>query len=279
MDQQLFTGLATFLRSNSGLILAPDKAYLVNSRLAPIAEQYACKTIDDLIRKLLAGPSGALKKDVIEAMTTNETSFFRDAVPFENFKNLVLPELLERRKSRRSLRILCAAASSGQEPYSLAMILAENSARLTGWQTEILGVDLDTKILKRAQDAVYTQFEVQRGLPVQMLMKYFDRADQSWRLKQVIRDMVKFRSCNLLEPFGELGQFDVIFCRNVLIYFDTATKRGVMERLANQLAPDGFLFLGGAETVLDITKRFAPAAGQRGVYLPQGGPSHLRVAG
>ena len=279
MDPVILSTLANWLRVQSGLVLTPDKAYLVTSRLQPVAEQHGLKTIEELVRRVTTSPTPALKQDVIEAMTTNETSFFRDSTPFENFKNFVLPQVVERRKARRSLRILCAAASSGQEPYSLAMILAENAALLAGWQTEILGVDLDTKILKRAADAVYTQFEVQRGLPVQMLMKYFDKADQSWRLKPIVRNLVKFRQSNLLQPFSDLGMFDVIFCRNVLIYFDGPTKKNVLERLGAQLAPDGFLFLGGAETVLDITDRFAPSPGQRGVYLPQSSAKSLRAAG
>jgi chemotaxis protein methyltransferase CheR len=279
MDPQVFSTLAAFLKSNSGLALTPDKAYLVSSRLLPVAQQYSFKSVDELVLKLTASAPPRLKQDVIEAMTTNETSFFRDTTPFDNFKTHVLTELLERRKSRRSIRILCAAASSGQEPYSLAMIMAEQNIRLAGWNTEILGVDLDAKILKRAEEATYSQFEVQRGLPVQLLMKYFEQNQQMWRLKPQIRSMVKFRQSNLLESLSSLGKFDVIFCRNVLIYFDTATKKNVLDRLADQLASDGFLFLGGAETVLDITSRFAPSPGHRGVYLPQTGGHAARVAG
>lgn len=272
-----FNQLAAFLKSASGLVLSPDKAYLVTSRLTPVAEAHGCKSVDELIAALTLNRDSRLKQDVIEAMTTNETSFFRDVTPFEKFKSVILADLLERRRSKKSLRILCAAASSGQEPYSLAMILAEMGPQLADWRVEILGVDLDTKILKRAEEALYTQFEVQRGLPVQMLMKYFDRVDQSWRLKPAIRSKVKFRTCNLLEPFTDLGQFDVIFCRNVLIYFDAATKRNVLERLANQVAGDGYLVLGGAETVLDLTQRFAAAPGHRGLYLPKPAVAQARA--
>jgi len=279
MDQQVFSTLSGFLKANSGLALTPDKVYLVNSRLQPVAEQHSCKSVAELVSKLTGAVPPRVKQDVIEAMTTNETSFFRDTTPFENFKTHVLAELLERRKARRSLRVLCAAASSGQEPYSLGMILAENSLRLGGWTVEILGVDLDTKILKRAEEATYSQFEVQRGLPVQMLVKYFEQCGQSWRLKPQVRNMVKFRRCNLLEPFTDLGKFDVIFCRNVLIYFDAPTKKNVLGRLADQLAGDGFLFLGGAETVLDITDRFTPSPGHRGVYVPQNVTRSSRMAG
>ena len=272
MEAHVFQALAVFLKENSGLSLTADKAYLLKSRLQPVAEANGCGTVAELVRKLQTAPTVALKQDITEAMTTNETSFFRDSTPFETFRTHVIPTLLERRKARRSLRILCAAASSGQEPYSLALILAEMAGMLAGWNIEIVGVDLDNKILKRAEAGLYSQFEVQRGLPVTLLMKYFEQCpDQMWRIKSSIRSRVQFRKCNLLRPFQDLGQFDVIFCRNVLIYFDLPTKKGVLERLADRLATDGFLFLGGAETVLDITDRFAPTPQYRGMYLPQSG--------
>jgi chemotaxis protein methyltransferase CheR len=220
-----------------------------------------------------------VKQDIIEAMNTNETSFFRDVTPFERFKELALPEVIERRKTRKSLRVLCAATSTGQEPYSLAMTIVEMGVRLADWKIESLGVNIDTKVIKKAEEAIYSQFEVQWGLPVQMLVKYFERADQSWKLKAQIRDRVKFRRCNLLEPMADLGKFDVIFCRNVLIYFDTPTKRDMLEKLAVQIAEDGYLFLGGTETVLDISDRFAACPGQRGIYLPQAKTKPLRAAG
>ena len=280
MDNTAFTQLANFLKTSSGLVLTPDKAYLITSRLTPVAEQHGFKAVEDLVAAMTLNRNPRIRQDIIEAMTTNETSFFRDVTPFDKFKTVILPDLLVRRKQKKALRILCAAASSGQEPYSLAMILAEMGAQIADWRVEIVGVDIDTKILKRAEEAVYTQFEVQRGLPVQMLMKYFDRMDQSWKLKPIIREKVKFRTCNLLEPFTELGQFDVIFCRNVLIYFDAPTKRNVLDRLANQIASDGYLVLGGAETVLDLTQRFSAAPGSRGLYLPKAAaaPSAARAA-
>lgn len=212
-------------------------------------------------------------------MNTNETSFFRNVTPFERFKELALPELIERGKTRKSLRVLCAAASTGQEPYSLAMTIAEMGARLADWKIESLGVNIDTKVIKKAEDAIYSQFEVQWGLPVQMLVNHFERADQSWKLKLQIRDCVKFWRCNLLDPLTELRRFTIIFCRNVLIYFDTPTKRDVLEKLVVQIAEDGYLFLGGAETVLDISDRFAACPGQRGIYLPQAKTKPVRAAG
>ena len=267
MDPRVFSVFATFLKDNSGLIVGPDKAYLLDSRLGPISEAHGCHNITELALKLQNAPTLALKTDIIEAMTTNETSFFRDNTPFETFKKHVLPELMEKRKIQRSLRILCAASSSGQEPYSLALTLAEAKIAAEGWKTEILGIDLDAKILKKAEQGIYSQFEVQRGLPVTMMMKYFTpNTDKTWALKPEIRSMVKFKQRNLLHPVSDLGTFDVIFCRNVLIYFDAPTKTKVLERLAAQMSPDGFLFLGGSETVLDLTNKLAAAPSQRGVY-------------
>jgi chemotaxis protein methyltransferase CheR len=272
MDSVPLNGLITFLKTTAGIVLTAEKLYLINSRLQPLCAKYDCKSVEELARKLMASPPAALKQDVVEAMTTNETSFFRDLAPFDIFRNHVLPALLERRKAQKNIRILCLAASSGQEPYSLAMILAENAARLPGWRTDILGVDIDTTVLKRAQEGIYTQFEVQRGLPIAYLMKYFEkRPDATWALKPQIRGMVQFRFCNLLEPLTSLGQFDIVFCRNVLIYFDPPTKKNVLDRVATQMAPDGYLFLGAAETVLDISARFTAAPTQRGLYVPSAG--------
>jgi chemotaxis protein methyltransferase CheR len=268
MEMQDFEYLSGFLKNASGLALTADKAYLLNSRLQPVAHQYGLKSISDVAARLRVSQDDRLRQDVIEAMTTNETSFFRDSSPFANFKDYVLPALLAARKAQRRLRILCAAASSGQEPYSLAMLLADSAALWAGWSIEIVAVDIDAKILKRAEDAVYTQFEVQRGLPVQMLLKYFDQQSaQNWALKPQVRSMVKFRQCNLLAPFRELGIFDVVFCRNVLIYFDRPTKKDVLDRLSKQMPEDGFLFLGGAETVIDISEAFSPSPNRRGLYI------------
>ncbi len=280
MDPHDFAVLSEFLRSTSGLTITQDKIYLLDSRLRPIAAQYGLGTVAALARALRNGPPPNLKQDIVEAMTTNETSFFRDGTPFEVFRNHVLDVLAYRRKARGPIRVLCAAASSGQEPYSLAMVVAENAARLNGCAVDILGIDIDAKILRRAEEGMYSQFEVQRGLPVQMLMKYFEqRPNQGWQIKPVLRSMVRYKRCNLIEPLRDLGQFDVIFCRNVLIYFDRPRKRDVLERLSEQLAPDGYLFLGGAETVLDITDRFIPAQDHRGLYV-RGAPARpLRAAG
>ena len=203
---------------------------------------------------------------VTEAMTTNESSFFRDIKPFEKFREFVLPKLLESRAAKRSFRIWCAAASTGQEPYSIAMILREEAEKLKGWRIEIVATDLSDEVLEKAKVGIYSQFEVQRGLPIQMLMKYFTQVKEMWQAEASLRAMVKFKNLNLLDDISALGAFDVIFCRNVLIYFDQETKGVILERMSKAMPPDGLLFLGGAETVLGVTKAFRPVNGQRGVY-------------
>ena len=199
-------------------------------------------------------------------MTTNETFFFRDKVPFDLFRDVLLPRFLRNRASTRRLRIWCAAASTGQEPYSLAMLLSEAAARLAGWQVEILATDISTEVLERAKAGLYSQFEVQRGLPIQLLLKYFTQVGDQWQIAPQIRSMVDFRHLNLIKDFGSIGTFDIVYCRNVLIYFDGPTKTDVLKRLANAMAPDGALLLGAAETVLGLTDALSPDKATRGLY-------------
>jgi chemotaxis protein methyltransferase CheR len=208
----------------------------------------------------------ALLRDITEAMTTNESSFFRDQKPFELFRTLVLPQLLESRAARRQIRIWSAACSSGQEAYSLAMLLHDEAAKVAGWRIEIIGTDLSAEMVERAKSGIYTQFEVQRGLPIQMLVKHFRQNGDKWQISPQIRQMATFREFNLLGDLAPLGQFDVVFCRNVLIYFDQPTKSRVLEQVSRIMPADGLLYLGGAETVLGITERFRPLEGQRGLY-------------
>ena len=188
----------------------------------------------------------ALTAEVVEAMTTNETFFFRDKLPFDHLKEAVLPALAQARAARRSLRIWCAASSTGQEPYSIAMCLKEAGKLLAGWRTEIVATDLSLAVLEKSKAGIFSQFEVQRGLPIQMLMKYFTQNGELWQLSAEIRGMVQHRQLNLLQDFSHLGTFDIIFCRNVLIYFDQATKANIFERIARMLEPDGVLALGAA---------------------------------
>jgi chemotaxis protein methyltransferase CheR len=261
-----FEFICQILRERSGLVLTNDKAYLLESRLLPVARKWKLATFDDLVRVIRSKMDEAVIRDVVEAMTTNESFFFRDTKPFEQFKQVVLPAMLKNRAASRVIRIWSAACSSGQEPYSLAMILSEMANELNGWKIEIVGSDLSTEILGRAKEGIYSQFEVQRGLPITLLVKYFAQVGDRWQINAKIRSMVQYREFNLLHDPAPLGRFDVVFCRNVLIYFDQPTKSRVLNSIAKVMPEDGFLFLGGAETVLGITDRFHMMAGQRGVY-------------
>jgi chemotaxis protein methyltransferase CheR len=209
---------------------------------------------------------GALEQQIIDAMTTNESFFFRDDKPFVHFRTHALPRLLATRPGNATLRIWSAAASTGQEAYSLAMLLAENKAMLGNRTVEIIGTDIAREPLARAQDGLYSQFEVQRGLPMTNLVRYFRKEGANWRISDAIRAMVQFRLWNLLSDLRPLGQFDVVFCRNVLIYFDQPTKSRVLDAIARQMPADGLLYLGGAETVLGLSDSFAAQANERGVY-------------
>ncbi|MEH2489941.1 CheR family methyltransferase [Bradyrhizobium sp. AZCC 2230] len=259
--------LRKLLKERSGLDLSADKQYLIESRLLPLARKAGLSGIPELVQKLQGG-SSALITSVVEAMTTNETFFFRDKVPFDHFRDTIMPEILKARAGRRSVRIWCAAGSTGQEPYSLAMTLKEMGAALTGWRVEIIATDLSQEVLEKAKAGVYSQFEVQRGLPIQMLMKYFKQTGETWQVNPELRAMIQHRQLNLLQDFSHLGTFDVIFCRNVLIYFDQETKINIFNRLARQIEPDGFLVLGAAETVVGLTDTFRPLADRRGLYRP-----------
>ena len=266
--------LRKLLKDHSGLDLSADKQYLIESRLLPLARKAGLPGISDLVQKMKGG-SNALITQVVEAMTTNETFFFRDKVPFDHFRDTIMPEMLKLRAARKSLRIWCAAGSTGQEPYSLAMCLKEMSATLSGWRVEILATDLSQEVLEKSRTGIYSQFEVQRGLPIQMLVKYFKQIGELWQINPDIRGMVAHRQLNLLHDFGQLGSFDVIFCRNVLIYFDQETKANIFGRLARGMEPDGFLVLGAAETVVGLTEAFKPIGDRRGLYRP----NDARVAG
>jgi chemotaxis protein methyltransferase CheR len=205
-------------------------------------------------------------------MTINESFFFRDKIPFDRFKDTILPALLQSRAATRRMRIWCAACSTGQEPYSLAMILRSMREQLVGWNIEILATDISRDVLERAKAGIYTQFEVQRGLPIQMLMQFFQQVGEQWRIAEEVRRMVQFRQLNLIERFSMLGTFDAVFCRNVLIYFDHKTKTDILARIAQQLTPEGYLVLGAAETVVGLSESFKPHPDKRGLYVRAPGP-------
>ncbi len=257
--------IAALLKARSGLIIGADKLYLLETRLAPLLRQHALRDLDALAERLRGPGSEPLIAAVVEAMTTNETLFFRDEKPFTHLRS-VLPTLHAARGPGESLRFWSAAASTGQEAYSIAMLLAEQRAVLGGRNCEILGTDIANGPLERAREGLYTQFEVQRGLPIRMLTQNFRKEAEGWRIAAELRAMTRFRSWNLLGDLRPLGRFDVIFCRNVLIYFDPPTKGRVLAAIAAQLAPDGLLYLGGAESILGITDAVCAVPGERGVY-------------
>jgi chemotaxis protein methyltransferase CheR len=267
MKPQDFEFLSALLRKQSGLVLTEDKAYLVESRLLPVARKHGLAGLEALIEALRLAPANSpLVYEVTDAMTTNESFFFRDIKPFDQFRKFVLPQLLASRQPGRPIRVWSAACSSGQEPYSLAIILREEGAKLAGRRVEIVATDISREMLEKCKAGLYSQFEVQRGLPVQYLVKYFAQMGDKWRIDASLRELIQFREFNLLHDPSALGTFDVVFCRNVLIYFDNDTKRVVLERVSRLLAPDGFLYLGGAETVLGISDKFQPVPGERGIY-------------
>ena len=266
MNDQDFKFFEDLLMRESGLVITPEKMYLLESRLLPIASKKGLSSLEELASHLRSSGDTTLKSDIVEAMTTNETSFFRDSTPFDRLKDELLPHFIKARGAQKTLKILSAACSSGQEPYSMAMLLKEYPA-LAGWKIEILATDLSNDILSQAKAGVYSQFEVQRGLPVQLLVKYFTQDGDKWKVNQGLKDMITFKSANLLKDIPSLGEFDIVFCRNVLIYFDVPTKGKVLADIKKVLRPDGVLFLGGAETVIGISNEFKPVPNVKGVYV------------
>lgn len=256
------------LKERSGLVLSADKQYLVESRLLPVARKAGLTSLSDLVAALRGAGKEPLMTAVVEAMTTNESFFFRDKIPFEHFRGTVIPALMAARASSRRIRIWCAATATGQEPYSLAMSLKEMGRAIAGWRIDILATDLSNGVLEKARAGIYSQFEVQRGLPIGLLIKYFTQTGELWQIAPEIRSMVAYRQLNLLSNFSQLGKFDIVFCRNVLIYFDQAAKINVLDRMADMIEGDGYLLLGAAETVVGITERFSPVADKRGLYAP-----------
>jgi len=249
-----YTFLSDLLKKHSGLSLGAGKEYLIESRLPPVAVTYGHSDVTALITAMRRGATAALIKHVCDAMTTNETLFFRDSKPFVALEKEILPNAAKRaREQGRPLRIWCAASSTGQEPYSIAMIVAQTEHQLDGVKVEIIATDFSAAALARAKAGVYNQFEVQRGLPITLMMKYFTQTPEGFELKPEIRSRVTYREINLLQPFPANWQFDIIFCRNVLIYFDVPTKKDVIDRIARTMVRGASLFLGGTESTLGIT--------------------------
>lgn len=273
----------SFLQKESGLLLDDSKTYLIEARLEPIASEAGLASIDSLCQQLRLNPNSPLRQKVVDAMTTNETLFFRDMIPFEIVRKVILPELLKTNQKTRKIRIWSAACSTGQEPYSLAMLLSNMDAALAGWDVEILATDLVERVLEKARNGIYSHYEIQRGLPAQYMTRFFDQVGSEWRVKPELKKWIQFRRLNLLSDFSSLGSFDIIFCRNILIYFDAAAKKKALEKMAARLAPNGVLFLGGGETPLGITDQLARIEVDRGVFYRKNGggpavPDHSPLA-
>ncbi|MCC7251459.1 protein-glutamate O-methyltransferase CheR [Hyphomicrobium sp.] len=271
---QAFDALCEYLRRNSGLVMESSKKYLVESRVMPIVRREKLSGLEELVALLQRGQSPKIAKDVIEAMTINETYFFRDKSPFDQFRSVMLPALLAARQNEKRLRIWSAASSTGQEAYSLAMILDEFAARMVGWKVEIVGTDLSEQVLEKAKKGIYSQFEVQRGLPAPMLLRHFNQIGESWQISDHIRSKVSFRPLNLLADFTALGRFDIIFCRNVLIYFDAVRKTDILARMTRVLAPDGYVTLGASESLIGLKTELVPHPEHRGIFMRAGATSN-----
>ena len=263
---QSYDALCAYLRRASGLVLDNDKRYLVESRVAPIVRREGFSGLTELVRAMERGLHPGLAQEVVQAMTINETYFFRDKLPFDKLKDFVLPELITARANRRSLRIWCAASSTGQEPYSIAMILEDFASRLAGWRVEIVATDISEAVLAKARAGIYSQFEVQRGMATQQLLRFFTQVRDDWQLKPSIRQRVNFRHFNLLDDFALLGNFDIIFCRNVLIYFEPSRKSDILNRMTRILAEDGVIVLGASESVLGLSTSLTASPVHRGFF-------------
>lgn len=265
-----FSFIQDLMRTETAIVVDTGKEYLVESRLSPIVRGEGLGSITELIGLIRAGAHSSvpvLRRRVIEALTTNETSFYRDLDSYEVLRNTVLPELISKRAAQRTLSLWCAATATGQEPYSVCMLLREHFPQLASWKIDILATDINREALQKARDGVYTQFEINRGLPVTHLIKYFQKKGTDWQIKDTIRSMVKFEELNLVKPWPSMPNFDIVMIRNVLIYFDLPVKRDILARVRRLLAQDGYLFLGAAETTLNVDERFERRSLPRGSYF------------
>jgi chemotaxis protein methyltransferase CheR len=271
LDASNFSYLSGFVREKSAIVIEPNKAYLLESRLMPVARQNGLGSLAELVAQLRRPGSQGLGRQVVDAMTTNETSFFRDLHPFDALKTTILPDLIRARQQERSLTLWSNACSSGQEIFSIAMLLRENFPELAGWRVRLIASDLSQAVLEKARSGVFNQTEVNRGLPMQLLLKYFTRNGLHWQVNDTIRNWVEFIEVNLIQAWPpSLPKMDVIFLRNVLIYFDPPTKTAVLNRASKQMRPDGYLFLGGAETTMNLAVPLQrETIGKATCYRPQ----------
>lgn len=251
-----FDYISKIVREQCAIVLEKGKEYLVESRVMPLVHQEKLETIENLVKKIKLQPRGPLKDAVIEAMTTNETSFYRDIHPFETLKKIIFPEMIEKRRAKREFNIWCGASSSGQEPYSLVMLLKNEFPELNSWKVNFSASDLSNQMLNRCKSGIYSQLEINRGLPAPLLVKYFERIGTEWQVREELRKMIQFRIINLSERWPVMPQLDLVMMRNVLIYFDVEMKKDILSRIRKLLKPDGYLFLGAAETTLNLDENF-----------------------
>ena len=236
----------------SGNVITPRQAYMLEQQLKPVAKSVGLTSVTELVGKMRKTPSSILSTQVAEAVTVNETSFFRDNHPFVALEKKVIPDLIVKNQATKKLRIWCAACSCGQEPYTIAMVLRESFPQLKNWKVEIIATDLSDEMLQKSKSGLYSQLEVNRGLPVKKLIKFFDRNGSNWQVKKELRDLIQFRRLNLTAAFPQLGEFDIVFIRNVLIYFDQSTKAQILNRVRRVMRSDGYLFIGSAETTIGL---------------------------
>ena len=251
-----FGYICELVRQRSAIVLESGKEYLVVSRLTSVAQQNGFSTLGELVTRLRSQPMGPLPQKVVEAITTNETSFFRDLYPFDVLKKEIVPEMLQKRAAEKRLTIWCGAASTGQEPYTIALVLKENFPQLENWTVKIVATDINNEVLEQAKSGTYSQIEVNRGLPAPMLIRHFEKVGAEWRIKESLRKMIEFRAVNLISYWPAMPPVDIVFLRNVLIYFDQPTKREILGKIRKVMRPDGYLFLGGAETTINLDENF-----------------------
>jgi chemotaxis protein methyltransferase CheR len=261
-----FLYIRNLIHDSAAIVLEDGKAYLIESRLQPVARRHGFDSIPEMIAAMRAQPMNTLHRSVVEAMTIHETYFFRDVYPFELLKRNILPELINRRAAERRLNLWCGAASSGQEPYSVLMILREYFPRLSSWNINFIATDISKQMLERCREGRYSQAEVRRGLAAPLLVKYFRKIGTHWQIREELRRMIDFRELNLAQPWPALPPPDIVFLRNVLIYFNTETKRAVLRNIRKILKPDGYLFLGSAETTLGLDESFKRVAVEKSSY-------------
>lgn len=269
LDAASYEFVRTLVRSRAGMVLDADKDYLIEARLEPLAREEKFSGLDALVRKLRLGADERLIQRVVDAMMVHETSFFRDTHPFDMLREQVLPDLIKRRRDGQRLDIWCAASSSGQEPYSVAMTLVQHFPELADWTVRIHASDISQRMLERIKEGVYAKLEVDRGLSPEALRRFFSPRGSEWVVKEELRRWIHPFRINLIEPWPFLPRMDIVFMRNVLIYFDVSEKRSILTRLQQIVQPDGYLFLGSAETTLQISEIFEPLPSGRGLCYQQ----------